>query len=148
MKLDEILSAAGRYKARKRVGRGRGSGKGKTCGRGHKGAGQRSGRTGRLGFEGGQNPALMRIPQRGFNNANFRRAYQVVNVADLEQLFEPGSRVDLEALAAKGLIRRGGLPVKVLGSGRLTKKLAVAANAFSASAEKKITEAGGSVERV
>ncbi len=148
MKLDQILSAAGRRKARKRVGRGQGSGKGKTCGRGHKGAGQRAGRTGRLGYEGGQNPALMRIPQRGFNNANFRRAYQVVNVADLEQLFEPGSRVDVDALAAKGLVRPGGLPVKILGGGSLTKKLTVAANAFSSSAEEKIVKAGGSVERV
>ncbi|KKM05664.1 hypothetical protein LCGC14_1751810 [marine sediment metagenome] len=146
MRLDDILSAAGRDKSRKRVGRGRGS-KGKTCGRGHKGLGQRSGGSMRIGHEGGQNPALMRIPQRGFNNANFRRSYQVVNVADLE-VFSDGERVDVAAMVAKSLIRPGGLDVKILGTGELTKKLTVEACAFSASAEKKIAAAGGSVERV
>ncbi len=147
MRLDDILSQAGRKKPRKRVGRGRSSGHGKTCGRGHKGAGQRAGAKARFGYEGGQNPALARIPQRGFNNANFRTAYQVVNVADLEG-FEAGQRVDLEALAGKNLIRRGGGPVKVLGDGKLSKKLTVVAHAFSSAAAEKIAAAGGSAERL
>ena len=147
MKLDDILMSAGRQKTRKRLGRGKGSGKGKTCGRGHKGAGQRSGGGVRLGYEGGQNPALARIPQRGFNNANFRKAYQVVNLADLD-IFEDGQRVDIEALASQNLVRRDGGPVKILGDGTLRKKLTVAAHAFSASAEKKIVDAGGSAERL
>jgi len=146
MKLDDILSAGGRRKARKRRGRGRGSGIGKTSGRGHKGAGQRAGRKARYGYEGGQNPVLFRIPKRGFKNAGFRTVFQVVNVADLE-LFDDGARVDRDALAAAGLIRPGGGPVKVLGDGRVDRKLTVVADAFSASAEKKICEAGGSVER-
>ncbi|MHC4715563.1 MAG: 50S ribosomal protein L15 [Planctomycetota bacterium] len=148
MRLDDILSRGGRSKPRKRRGRGVGSGKGKTCGRGHKGRGQRSGASSRLGYEGGQNPALMRIPKRGFNNANFATRYQVVNVADLEA-FDDGDRVDTAALAAKSLVRPDGGPVKILAGGELTrKKLTVAAHAFSEAAEKKITDAGGSVERL
>ena len=147
MKLNDILTAAGHKKPRRRVGRGPGSGMGKTSGRGHKGVGQRAGGKIRAGYEGGQNPALMRIPKRGFNNANFRVEYQVVNVADLAD-FTDGQRVDPEVLAAKNLIRSGGGPVKILGDGKLTGKLTVAANAFSATAEKKILQAGGSVERL
>ena len=146
MKLDDILSAAGKHKGRRRRGRGMGSGAGKTCGRGHKGAGQRAGAGAGYGREGGQNPALARIPKRGFNNANFRTRYQVVNVADLE-LFSDGDRVDYDALVKQGLIRPDGGPVKILGDGRVIRKLTVVAEAFSTSAEKKITEAGGSVER-
>jgi large subunit ribosomal protein L15 len=145
MKLDEILSSAGRTKARKRVGRGRGSGRGKTSGRGHKGAGQRAGFKSNFGYEGGQTPALARIPKRGFNNADFRTVYQVVNASRLAA-FEDGDRVDPEALAAKSLIRRGAGPVKILGEGELGKKLTVAAHAFSSSAAEKIRAAGGSVE--
>ena len=147
MKLDEILSSTGRRKSRKRVGRGRGSGRGKTCGRGHKGAGQRSGRKARFGYEGGQNPAVARMPKRGFNNANFRTSYQVVNVSALEK-FNDGDRVDVETLAAKVLIRTNYKPVKILGEGRLTKKVTVAVHAFSSSAEEKIRSAGGNVERL
>jgi len=146
MKLDDILSAAGKNKAKRRRGRGRGSGAGKTCGRGHKGAGQRAGAGAGYGREGGQNPALARIPKRGFNNARFRVAYQVVNVADLE-IYKDGDRVDPDALAREGLVRPDGGPVKVLGDGRVTRKLTVVADAFSAAAEKAITEAGGSVDR-
>ena len=146
MKLDDILAAAGRAKAPRRRGRGKGSGAGKTCGRGHNGAGQRAGRRALYGYEGGQNPVLARIPKRGFNNANFRTVYQVVNVTDLED-FADGDRIDREVLAAKGLIRPDGGPVKVLANGRITKKLTVVANAFSASAEGKILAAGGSVEQ-
>lgn len=148
MKLDEILSSAGSYKNRKRIGRGTGSGHGKTSTRGTKGAGSRSGWKQRIGYEGGQNPILARIPKRGFSNFNFRTEFQVVNVADLEKHFEAGARVDGEALTQVGLIRRADQPLKILGSGGLTKKLTVAAHKFSASAAEKIAKAGGSVERL
>ncbi|MHC4294357.1 MAG: 50S ribosomal protein L15 [Planctomycetota bacterium] len=147
MKLDAILSSAGKYKARKRVGRGIGSGCGKTCGRGHKGAGARAGYSRRLGFEGGQNPVLARLPKRGFSNAKFRKEFQIVNVAALDG-FDKGARVDAEALAAAGLIDDPTKPIKILGNGELKKKLTVAASKFSASAVEKITQAGGSVEQV
>ncbi len=143
MKLDDILSQAGKNKPRKRVGRG--GVRGKTCGRGHKGAGQRSGSTSLLGYEGGQNPALFRIPKRGFNNAIFRTEYQLVNVSDLD-VFNDGDRVDAEALVAKRLVRADGGLVKVLGDGDLAKKLTVVADKFSKSAAEKIKAAGGSAE--
>ena len=147
MKLDEVLSTAGKNKRRKRVGRGVGSGRGKTSGRGHKGYGARSGSGSLLGFEGGQNPMLSRIPKRGFSNGRFRRDYQTVNVALLER-FENGARVDGRALEAARLIQDAAKPVKILGNGELKKKLTVVASKFSASAAEKITKAGGSVEQV
>lgn len=147
MKLDEVLSTAGKNKRRRRVGRGVGSGRGKTSGRGHKGYRARSGRTRLLGFEGGQNPMLARIPKRGFSNALFRKDYQIVNVALLEERFEDGSRIDGPALQAARLIQDAAKPVKVLGNGELKKKLTVVAAKFSASAAEKITKAGGSVEQ-
>ena len=146
MKLDDILSAAGKYKKRKRIGRGVGSGRGKTSGRGHKGYGSRAGSHQRLGYEGGQNPTIARLPQRGFNNANFRKEYQVVNVAALEAAFDNGATVDAAAQKKVSLISDVTKPVKVLGNGDLTKKLNVVAVKFSASAKEKITNAGGSVE--
>lgn len=146
MKLDEILSKAGRNKRPRRVGRG--VRRGKTCGRGHKGAGQRAGRTSMFGYEGGQTSVLARIPKRGFNNADFcSRAYQVVNVSDLA-VFDDGDRADPATLATKYLVRPNGGPVKILGCGELKKKLTVAAQAFSASAQEKILQAGGSVEKL
>jgi large subunit ribosomal protein L15 len=148
MRLDDVLHAAGRHKARKRVGRGNGSGHGKTSGRGHRGYGQRSGSKRRYGFEGGQNPMLSRIPKRGFSNANFRKEYQIVNVAALEERFEADSRVDAEALKAARLIDDAAKPVKVLGRGELSKKLTVVADKFSASAAEKIAKAGGAAEHV
>ena len=148
MKLDEILKAAGRHKGRRRVGRGNGSGHGKTSGRGHRGYHQRSGSGKLYGFEGGQNPMLARIPKRGFSNANFRTEYQVVNVAALEDRFEAGTRVDAEALKAARLIGDAAEPVKILGRGELTKKLTVVAHRFSASAADKIAKAGGAAEPV
>jgi large subunit ribosomal protein L15 len=147
MKLDEILHKAGRYKAAKRLGRGAGSGHGKTSGRGHKGMGARAGSGKRLGYEGGQNPILARIPKRGFTNAPFRKVYQIVHVADLER-FGAGSTVDAAALAKARLIRDAAKPVKVLGDGELTKALTVAAEQFSASAREKITKAGGTAQQV
>ena len=147
MRLDEILHSAGKYKLRRRVGRGTGSGQGKTAGRGTKGFYSRSGAARRLGYEGGQTPIAFRIPKRGFSNANFEVVYQVVNVADLET-FEAGARVDAAALHQIGLIAKAAEPVKILGTGALTKKLTVVANKFSASAAEKIAEAGGTIEQV
>lgn len=146
MKLDEILKAAGKYRAPKRVGRGTGSGRGKTCGRGTKGMGARSGSKRRLGYEGGQNPLLARIPKRGFSNARFRLEYQVVNVGSLER-FEPDSRVDADALAEANLIGDADKPVKILGTGRLTRKMTVVATEFSVAAARKIANAGGTSEQ-
>jgi large subunit ribosomal protein L15 len=146
MKLDEILSAAGKYKRRKRIGRGTGSGHGKTSGRGHKGYGSRAGAKSRAGYEGGQTPMLSRIPKRGFNNANFRREFQIVNLAGLEESFDDGARVDAAALVDAKLIDNTAMAVKILGNGELKKKLTVVANKFSASAAEKIAQAGGTVE--
>ncbi len=148
MKLDEILQSAGKYKRRKRIGRGIGSGKGKTSGRGHKGYGSRRGTGSLLGFEGGQNPMLARIPKRGFSNADFRKEFQIVNVASLDEKFDDGSRVDGEALKRARLIEDAKKPVKVLGNGDLKKKLTVFATKFSASALEKIAAAGGTIETV
>ena len=145
MKLDEILHEAGKQKARKRVGRGKGSGKGKTCGRGHKGMGSRAGSGKRLGYEGGGVSSLARIPKRGFNNALFRKEYHIVNVAALDR-FEDGARVDAAALVEARLIGDDDKPVKILGNGEVTKKLTVAVAKVSASAAEKIARAGGSVE--
>ena len=147
MRLDEILAKAGKYKGRKRVGRGVGSGKGKACGRGDRGYWGRAGSSRRFSYEGGQAPMIARFPKRGFSNANFRKEYQIVNVASLET-FQDGTRVDARALALARLIGDSAKPVKVLGSGELTKKLTVVASKFSASAKEKIAKAGGSVEPV
>ena len=147
MKPDEILSKAGRHKSSKRIGRGTGSGRGKTSGRGHKGYGSRSGSKKRLGYEGGQTPTLARIPKRGFNNANFRTVYQIVNIGSLEA-FEANSRVDASELKAARLIEDENKPVKILGNGELTKKLTVIATMFSAKAGEKIAQAGGAIEKV
>jgi len=146
MKLDDILTRAGRHKPRKRVGRGHGSGHGKTSGRGHRGYHARAGDSALLGFEGGQNPALKRIPKRGFSNFRFRTEYQVVNVSALEA-FEEAARVDPAAMAEARLIGDPDKPVKVLGGGELTKKLTVVATKFSAAAAEKIGKAGGAVEQ-
>ena len=113
MKLDEILQAAGKHKARRRIGRGNGSGYGKTSGRGHRGYGQRSGSTKQYGFEGGQNPMLARIPKRGFNNADFRTEYQIVNVATLEERFDPETRV--AAALRQAYARVHGCPLPLVG---------------------------------
>ena len=147
MKLGEITKDAGRNKRRKRVGRGNGSGHGKTSCRGHKGRGQRSGIGKRMGYEGGQNPAIARLPKRGFSNFDFRKDYQIVNVGDLEFL-DDDTRVDAELLKAAGLIDDPTKMIKILGNGELKTKLTVAATKFSASASAKITEAGGTVEVV
>lgn len=143
MKIAEITRLAGRDRRRKRVGRGRGSGHGKTCGRGNKGAGQRSGWRQRGMQEGGQMPTFRRMPKRGFSNARFTTRYNIVNVDLLESRFEPGAHVTPQALLKAGLIRHLRYPVKVLGDGTLAKKLIVDAAKFSNSAKEKIQAAGG-----
>ena len=147
MKMDEILSSAGKYKNRKRVGRGTGSGQGKTAGRGTKGFYSRSGAARRVGYEGGQTPIIARSPKRGFSNFKFHKEYQVVNLADLEKL-DADTRVDGALLKQMGLIRDDKGPLKILGTGELTKKLTVVATKFSASAAEKIAKAGGTIEQV
>jgi large subunit ribosomal protein L15 len=127
-----------------RVGRGIGSGLGKTCGRGHKGWGQRSGAFRRPGYEGGQMPIYRRVPKRGFTNARFRTQYTIVNVEQLDA-FEGGAVVDLAGVLAKGLTSMEGPLLKVLGDGALAKALTVRARKFSKSAAEKIRAAGGQV---
>ena len=144
MKLHELSPAVGSTKESKRIGRGHGSGNGKTAGKGHKGQKARAGHGMRPGFEGGQMPLQRRIPKRGFNNI-FAEEWASINVSALE-VFEDGAVVDAEALAAKGIVKKANLPVKVLGNGKLTKKLTVKLNAFSASAAEKINNAGGKAE--
>lgn len=132
---------------RKRVGRGIGSGHGKTSGRGHKGAGSRSGHKNRVGFEGGQMPLIRRVAKRGFSNNQFAARVAEVNLKDLERVFESGAVVDLVALRQHGLASNGKISVRVLGDGELTKKLVVHANHFSRSAEEAIVAKGGQVVR-
>ena len=144
MKLHELSPAPGSVKDVKRVGRGHGSGNGKTAGKGHKGQNARSGGGVRPGFEGGQMPLQRRIPKRGFNNI-FATEYTVVNVSALE-VFKDGTVVDAELLKAQGIIKKELDGVKILGNGDLTKNLTVKAAAFSASAKEKIEKAGGKAE--
>ena len=136
MMIHDITEQVGKHKARKRVGRGHGSGMGKTSGRGHKGAGSRSGYKRRAYFEGGQMPFLRRIPKRGFSNENFRTLYHIVNVKQLEARFEAGDEVTAEALAKMGIIRDTKLPLKVLGEGDF------ASASLAAQARKLIRAAG------
>ena len=145
MKLHELSPAAGSTKERKRIGRGAGSGQGKTAGKGHKGQKARAGRGMRPGFEGGQMPLQRRLPKRGFNNI-FRKVIVAINVADLNAKFEDGAVVDAEALKSAGLVKNYFDGVKILGNGELTKKLTVKANAFSETAKQKIEAAGGNAE--
>jgi len=147
MELCSLRPAPGAKRPRKRVGRGPGSGTGKTCGRGHKGQKSRTGYSRRYGFEGGQMPLVRRIPKRGFTNI-FREENQVVNLRDLDRVFADGDTVSVKEMADKGLVRRTGGPVKVLGAGELAKKLTVQANKFSKAAQAGIEGAGGSCEVV
>lgn len=146
MKLHELSPAPGSKKIRNRVGRGIGSGNGKTSGRGHKGQNARSGGGVRLGFEGGQNPLYRRLPKRGFNN-RFRTEYAIVNLSDLSQ-FDAGTEVTPELLLQKGVIKNPKDGIKVLGNGELAVGLTVKANKFSQSAVEKIESAGGKTEVV
>jgi len=143
MKLHELSPAKGSKHSRKRVGRGPGSGLGKTAGKGEKGQRSRSGYSRRPGFEGGQMPLLRRVPKRGFTN-NFKVEYAVVNVSDLGD-FE--GAIPPDALLERGLVRRG-QPVKILGNGELSKAVTVSAHKFSGSARAKIEAAGGRCEEL
>lgn len=145
MKLHTIHPAEGATTVRKRVGRGIGSGLGKTSGKGHKGQNARSGGGVRLGFEGGQLPLFRRLSKRGFNNYNFRTNYAVINLSDLEK-FADGTEVTPELLIENGIIKKQLDGIKVLGHGTLTKKLNVKANKFSTTAKEKIEAIGGTTE--
>ena len=146
MKLSELSPAPGSSKKRKRVGRGDGSGHGKTSCRGHKGQGARSGGGTRPGFEGGQMPLQRRLPKRGFHNP-FRIAMDIVNLDQLEN-FPAGSEVTPDVLAERGLVRGKNRRVKVLGDGLLSKALTIKAHGFSAKAKEKIEASGGKVELI
>lgn len=142
MKLHELKNTFNRQ-ARKRVGRGDGSGHGRTAGRGDKGAGARSGAKNRPYFEGGQIPLIRRLPKRGFNNPN-HVLFEVVNLSVLEENFEAGATIDRKVLEERGLISKETLPLKVLADGDLTKAFQITADRFSATAKAKIEAAGGS----
>ena len=144
MKLHELKPSKGATSARKRLGRGIGSGLGKTSGKGHKGAEARSGGGKRPGFEGGQMPLTMRLPKRGFTN-NFRKEYVAINVSRLE-VFDDGATVTPVELIEMGIIKKIGDGVKIMGDGELTKKLTVLATKFTATAKEKIEAAGGKAE--
>lgn len=144
MKIQELGPAYGSTTTRRRVGRGMGSGLGKTSGSGHKGQKARTGGKIRRGFEGGQTPLYRRIPKRGFNN-HFATEYTTVNVSDLEK-FDNDTVVTIELLLSEGIVRKELDGLKVLGNGNLTKKLTVVASKFSKSAEEKIQAAGGKIE--
>ncbi len=146
MKLHELSPVAGSTKERKRIGRGAGSGQGKTAGKGHKGQKARSGGNVRPGFEGGQMPLARRVPKRGFNNI-FAKNIVTISVRDLNK-FEDGAVVDTKALLDAGIISKAQDGVKVLSNGEITKKLTVQLAAFSASAKEKIENAGGKAEVV
>ncbi len=145
--LHNLKPAVGATHKRKRIGRGPGSGHGKTAGKGHKGQKSRSGYSRRWGFEGGQMPLVRQIPKRGFTNI-FRVGYQVVNLRDLERVFSNGDTVTADLLTEKGLIRGDKKPIKILASGELSKKLIVQAHAFSKNAQASIEAAGGTCETV
>ncbi|MCU6791746.1 MULTISPECIES: 50S ribosomal protein L15 [Paenibacillus] len=144
MKLHELTPAIGARKARKRVGRGIGSGMGKTSTRGHKGQNSRSGGGVRPGFEGGQNPLYRRLPKRGFTN-RFRKEFAIVNLTELNK-FAAGTEVTPEILQESGIIKNARDGIKILGNGDLTVQLSVKANKFSQSAVEKIQAAGGKTE--
>ena len=144
MKLHELEYNPGARKSRKRLGRGQGSGQGKTAGKGHKGQNARSGGGVAIGFEGGQTPIYKRIPKRGFTNFT-RKEYALVNLRTLE-VFEEGTEVTPELLKEKGIVKKELNGIKVLGDGTLTKKLSVKCHKVSKSAQAAIEKAGGSVE--
>ncbi len=143
MNLHDLSPAVGSKKRKKRVGRGMGSGNGKTSGRGHKGQNARSGGGVRPGFEGGQMPMQRRVPKRGFNNI-FKKHYAIINVGDLEK-FSDGEEINILKLLEKGIVKKKHCGLKVLGDGELSKKLNITAVKFSKSAIQKVEAAGGKV---
>ncbi|HVE71302.1 MAG TPA: 50S ribosomal protein L15 [Thermoanaerobaculia bacterium] len=146
MELSNLKPKKGARHAKKRVGRGPGSGHGKTSGRGEKGQKSRSGFSRKLGFEGGQMPLHRRLPKRGFTNI-FKKEYAVINLADLER-FDNGATVDEAALRQAGMVKGRNDGIKVLGNGKLSKKLTVSATKFSATAKSAIEAAGGTVQEI
>jgi large subunit ribosomal protein L15 len=148
MIIDDVHRGIHKRKQRKRVGRGPGSGHGKTCGRGHKGEGSRSGVSRRTGFAGGSMPLARLIAKRGFNNNRFADKVLALNVQVLEDRFEAGDEVSPATLKEHGIAKGRYDAIKILGNGTLTKKLTVKAHRFSESAEQKITAAGGTIERL
>ncbi len=144
MNLHDLKAVEGAKQQPKRIGRGHGSGNGKTAGKGHKGQKARAGRGMRIGFEGGQMPLQRRVPKRGFNNI-FAKQIAAINLCDLER-FEDGAVVDATALVEAGLIKRHFDGVKILGKGELSKKLTVKVSAYSEAAKQKIEAAGGKAE--
>src|SRR5262245_5031704 len=147
MNLSNLKPAKGAKQTRKRVGRGPGSGNGKTAGRGYKGAQSRSGYSYKRGFEGGQMPLHRRLPKRGFNNL-FRTEYAVVNLDQLEALFDGGATVTPDTLRTAGLIHSLRLPVKILARGEVTKAFTVQAHKFSGKSAEKLAAAGGKAEAI
>jgi len=139
--LNKLKDISRERKKRKRVGRGIGSGVGKTCGRGEKGAGSRSGYTRRYGYEGGQFRLLMKLPIRGFSNARFKKEFDAVNLGQIDEMFEDGETVNAETLIDKGFLRGRTHGIKILGNGELSKKVKIEAAAFSASAQDKLEKA-------
>lgn len=146
MNLEKIPTIDGATHPTKRLGRGEGSGHGKTCGKGHKGQKARSGGGIRIGFEGGQMPLYRKLPRRGFNNFNFRTSYQTVNVGELAKV--EGDIIDRESLIKAGLIRENSQMVKLLGDGEISKAITVKVDKVSKSAEKKVVDAGGKIEEI
>lgn len=146
MELNSLRPALGSTKKNKRIGRGIGSGHGKTATKGHKGQKARSGGSVKPGFEGGQMPLQRRLPKRGFRPLE-RNEYVVINLQQLD-VFDAGACVDRDAMDAKGVLKKSALPVKVLGNGEITKSLRIKADKFSKSAIEKIQAAGGSVEEL
>lgn len=141
----EITSVVGKHKPRRRVGRGSGSGHGKTSGRGHKGSGSRAGSTSVTLHEGGQMPLFRRLPKRGFSNYDFAIRREIVNISQLER-FQDGADVGIEQLSDAGLVDSAKSKIKILGKGDLTKKLQVTAHKFSKTAEQKIVASGGTAK--
>jgi large subunit ribosomal protein L15 len=145
MKLHDLHNTEGAKRPRRRVGRGDASGYGRTCGRGEKGQKSRTGSVIRPFFEGGQIPLFRRLPKRGFTSRN-HKDFDLVNISTMEKLFEAGASVDAEILREKGVLGKTKLPLKVLGTGEITKALTVKANKFSAAAKEKIEAVGGTCE--
>ncbi len=147
MNLNDVHRGITKHRKRKRIGRGVGSGTGKTAGRGHKGAQSRSGASVKPSFQGGQIPLFRRVPKRGFNN-KFALSVFAVNIGKINEAFNEGDEVTLESLAAKDLAKGVFDVVKILGDGELTKKLTISAHRFSKTAEEKINAAGGTINKL
>jgi len=143
----EITSTVGKCRPRRRVGRGIGTGHGKTCGRGHKGSSSRAGATSVSLYEGGQMPLFRRLPKRGFSNYKFATCFEIVNVSQLER-FDEGADIGIDEFLSAGLIPSRKSKVKILGDGELTKKLQITAHKFSKTAEQKIVGCGGTAKKI